>query len=202
MEWLDGKYEGLTASDSATALDRTGVNVGMIFLDRGPSDGDGGDVAGEIATQDHTVHVVMVSCHKPDFDIAEYPIDGYVEKPVTEDDLTEIVGQYERQQGYQRALEEYFSLSSKLAAIEAHQFEEQFAANAKYDRLKTRVQKSSKSTRLSQREQRTGTSCSRPALTYRGERLLETSRDNRLPRVSGVSSRRADPSQSPPGIFE
>jgi DNA-binding response OmpR family regulator len=140
VEWLDGKYEVLTASDRATALDRTGVDVDIVLLDRGLGDDDGGDVAGELAALDYTVHVVMVGWLEADFDIAEYPIDGYVEKPVTEDDLTEFAGQYERQQGYQRALEEYFSLSSKLAAIEAHQSEEQLAANAEYDRLKARVE--------------------------------------------------------------
>lgn len=137
-EWLCGQYEVRTAPDKDTAVDN--ADVDLVLLDRDMGEDDGRDVARELTEQGSDIHIVMVSWLEADFDIVESPLDGYVEKPVTEDNLVEIVEQYERLQDYQRSLGEYFSLSSKLAAIEAKQSEDQLAANAEYDHLKARVE--------------------------------------------------------------
>jgi CheY-like chemotaxis protein len=139
-EWLSGRYDVLTASDKETALDTVDADVDIVLLDRDLESDDERAIASALSEQKYSIHVVMVSWLEADFDIAAYPIDGYVEKPVTEDDLLEIVEQYEQQRGYQRALETYFSLSSKLAAIEAQQSAEQLSRNPEYDELKRCVE--------------------------------------------------------------
>jgi DNA-binding response OmpR family regulator len=139
-EWLDGRATVRTATGKDDGIAQMGHEVDLVILDRDLSGDDGRTVAVEMDEQGYDVHIVMVSWMEADFDIVEYPIDSYVEKPLTEQDFLAIVTQYERQQGYQNALEEYFALSSKLAAIEAHQSSESLASNPEYDRLKEQVE--------------------------------------------------------------
>lgn len=111
-----------------------------MILDRDLADADGCEVAVELDEQGYDVHILMISWLSPDFDIVEYPIDSYVEKPVTESDLLALVEQYRSQRSYQAALEEYFALSSKLAAIEASQSRGELESNPEYDSLTARVE--------------------------------------------------------------
>lgn len=138
-EWLTGECQVQTAATGEEGVEKMDHNVDLAILDRDMPGKDGREVAVEIEAQGYDVHIVMISWMSPDFDIVEYPIDSYVEKPVTEADMLNLIEQYERQRSYQAALEEYFALSSKLAAIEAEQSAEALESNPKYERLKDRV---------------------------------------------------------------
>lgn len=139
-EWLNRQTTVRTATGKADGIEQMSHAVDLVILDRDLSGDDGRTVAVAMDEQGYDVHIVMVSWMEADFDIVEYPIDSYVEKPITEHDLLGIVEQYERQQRYQNALEEYFALSSKLAAIEAKQSPESLESNPEYARLTDRVE--------------------------------------------------------------
>lgn len=139
-EWLGEECDLRTAGDREAAVDELDHDVDLLILDRELSGVDGRDVAVELDNHVDGVQIVMVSWQAADFDIVEYPIDSYVEKPVTEDDVIGLLEQYRTQRSYQSDLEEYFALSSKLAAIEAGHSTAELESNPEYDRLKARVE--------------------------------------------------------------
>lgn len=137
-EWLaDNDVE--TAQDGNRALEKIDSEYDLVLLDREMPGPSGREVAVEMEKQGYDLHVVMVSSLPADFDMVDYPIDGYVQKPATEDDILSLVDQYQRQQQYHQALEEYFSLTSKLAAIEADLPDAELATSDEYARLQERV---------------------------------------------------------------
>lgn len=137
-EWLDDN-DVETALDGNRALETVDEEYDLVLLDREMPGPTGREVAVEIDKEGYDVHVVMVSSLPANFDMVEYPVDGYVQKPATQDDIKSIIRQYRRQQEYHDALEEYFSLTSKLAAIEAELSEDDLEASDEYERLKRRV---------------------------------------------------------------
>lgn len=139
-EWLGEECAVRTAGDIRTGIATLDHEVDLVILDRELSGVDGRDAAVKLDSHVGGVHIVMVSWQAADFDIVEYPIDSYIEKPVTEDDVIALVDQYRTQRSYQADLEEYFALSSKLAAIEAEHSAADLESNPEYDRLKARVE--------------------------------------------------------------
>jgi DNA-binding response OmpR family regulator len=144
-EWLGDECAVRTAGDAQAGVDVLDHEVDLVILDRELSGVDGRDAAVELDSHVNGVHIVMVSWQAADFDIVEYPIDSYVEKPVTEDDVIALIEQYRTQRSYQADLEEYFSLTSKLAAIEAEHSPDELESNPEYDRLKARVEEKQES---------------------------------------------------------
>lgn len=134
-EWLEDENDIETARDGDEALEQIDEGFDLVLLDREMPGPNGREVAVEMETAGYDVHVVMVSSLPADFDIVEYPVDGYLQKPATADDITGIVERYVSQQSYQQALEEYFGLTSKLAAVEAELSDEKLEASDEYDRL-------------------------------------------------------------------
>lgn len=139
VEWLERDADIETAANGTAAMNTIDESVDLLLLDREMPGPNGRDVATELDEQGYDVHIVMVSSLPPDFDIIEYPIDGYLQKPASESDIRSIIEQYRRQRKYHEALEEYFSLTSKLAAIEAQLSPEQRQQNEEYEQLKERV---------------------------------------------------------------
>lgn len=136
-EWLTSEHTVETAANGNRALEMVDDSYDIVLLDRRMPGPDGPEVAAEMREFD--VHIVMISSLSADFDIVEYPIDSYVQKPIDRDDLESIVEQYASQQSYHDALEEYFSLTSKLAALEAQHTEAELSTHEEYTRLKSRV---------------------------------------------------------------
>lgn len=137
--WLGGKHTVRMAADGSEALDALGPAVDLVFLDRDMPGQSGTDVAQTVAETACDPYVVMVSSMDPDFDIVELPIDRYVQKPVSQDDLESVIDQCRVQDEYRSALDELFSLTAKLAAIQAEKPDEELAESEEYDRLKERV---------------------------------------------------------------
>lgn len=137
--YLGDEHTLRMATDGTEALDELDITVDLVFLDRDMPDMTGTEVAHEIAAMDHDPYVVMVSSMEADFDIVEMPIDGYVQKPVKRSDLQSVIEQCQRQESYEDALDEFFSLTAKLGVIEAQVDDEFLEDSARYQRLKRKV---------------------------------------------------------------
>lgn len=138
--WLDDS-EIRTAANGMEAVEEIDAGVDLVLLDRNMPGPTGEEVAEQLREQGYDGHIVMVSSEAADFDVLSYPIDDYVQKPVEESTLRSVVDRYERQQSYRESLEEFFALSSKLAAIESNLSAGERVANEEYDRLKRRVER-------------------------------------------------------------
>lgn len=119
-EWLSDGYTVDTAYTGEQALDLLDAAFDVALLDRRLPDLSGGEVLAEIRGRGIDCRVVMVSAVTPDFDVLEMGFDSYLTKPVTEDDLNEVVEQMLARAGYEDHLQEYFALVSKQATLRAH----------------------------------------------------------------------------------
>lgn len=137
--WLGGKHTVRMAADGSETLDAPGPAVDLVFLDRNMPGQSGTAVAHAVAETDCDPYVVMVSSMDPDFDIIEMPIDRYVQKPVSQNDLESVIDQCRAQDKYRCVLDEFFSLTAKLAAVETEKSEDELAESEEFDRLKERV---------------------------------------------------------------
>lgn len=137
--WLGETHTVRMAPDGSDGLEKLDGNVDIVFLDRKMPGLSGTDIAQRIEAGPHDPHVVMVSSLDAEFDIVDVPIDEYVQKPVDESQLQDVVDQFLVQQSYQSTLDEYFSLTAKLAMLEAQQSREQLAHSDEYEQLKEAV---------------------------------------------------------------
>jgi DNA-binding response OmpR family regulator len=138
--WLEDK-EVRTAANGMEAEEEIDDEVDLVLLDRNMPGPSGETVAEQFRDDGYDSHIVMVSSEAADFDVFSYPIDDYVQKPVDRSTLQSVVERYREQQSYRESLEEFFALSSKLAAIESNLSAGERVGNEEYDRLKRRVER-------------------------------------------------------------
>jgi cell shape-determining protein MreC len=78
----------------------------------------------------------MVTALDPDFEIADMPFDGYVTKPIGEEEMIEVVEQQLQYATYDDKLTEYFRVRSKLEVLEEEKAPETLEADERYAKLR------------------------------------------------------------------
>lgn len=139
-QWLENDYEVRTAYSGSEALDKLDENVDVVLLDRRMPDLSGEEVLTEIHEQELGCRVALVSAVEPDFDILELGFDAYLEKPVSEaDELRDTVETLLRRTTYDSQMQQFLSLATKKAALEAKKSREDLEANDEYAKLQTQL---------------------------------------------------------------
>ena len=138
--WLENRYRVRSAYEGEAALDVLDPAVDVVLLDRRMPGQSGDEVLEEIRERDIDCRVVMVTAVKPDFDIIEMGFDDYLVKPVSRDDLQETVEQMLTRVDYSAQLQEYFSLVSKKAVLEAEKGPDALEANEEYGDLRAEIE--------------------------------------------------------------
>jgi len=137
--WLGTEHEALSANGGREALELVdGVDV--VFLDRQMPGMSGDEVLEEIEARGLDCRVVMVTAVDPDFDIVEMPFDDYLTKPVDRSDLLEMVETMLTRDTYDEQLQEYFSMASKKATLEAEKNPVELDAHEEYREVSERVE--------------------------------------------------------------
>ncbi|WP_266080116.1 HalX domain-containing protein [Haladaptatus caseinilyticus] len=137
--WLEDSLDVRRAYEGREALELLDDEVVVVLLDRRMPGLSGDEVLAELRNRGLHSRVVMVTAVKPDFDIIEMGFDDYLVKPVSKDDLyTTVEGMLTRVE-YDDQMQEYFSLVSKVAVLEAEKPEEELAESDEYRQLSTRV---------------------------------------------------------------
>ena len=137
--WLELDHEVRTAYGGEEALDKVDADVDLVFLDRQMPDYSGDEVLERIRDQGLDCRVVMVTAVDPDFDIVDMGFDDYLTKPVMREDLDDAVETMQERDGYDDAMQEYFSLTSKKATLEAEKTPSELQENEEYQRMVERV---------------------------------------------------------------
>ncbi len=137
--WLEGAYEVRTAYDGQSALDELDEHVSVVLLDRRMPGLSGDEVLDQIRDGGYDCRVIMVTAVDPDFDIIEMGFDDYLVKPISKDELLDIIEQVSTRAKYDNELQEYFSLVSKKALLETEKSERELAENDEYAKLTERV---------------------------------------------------------------
>jgi len=133
--WLADDHEVQTAYSGQEAVQKVTADTDIVFLDRRMPQMSGDEVLTTIRGRDFDCQVAMVTGVTADFDILDLPFDAYLSKPVTEDDLNAVIERLHRRSTYDDALQDYFSLVSRQATLQAEKQPEQLAGNDEYAAL-------------------------------------------------------------------
>ncbi|WP_248515652.1 HalX domain-containing protein [Salinarchaeum laminariae] len=137
--WLQADWNVETAYDGETALEKMGESVEIVLLDRRMPGLSGDEVLEQIREEGYDCRVVMVTAVDPDFDIIEMGFDDYLVKPVSKDDLLDIIDRIQTRSTYEADIQEFYSLVSKKSLLESEKSERELEDNEEYQELAERV---------------------------------------------------------------
>lgn len=133
--WLEGRYTVHTSYNGTDALETLNQDIDVVLLDRRMPDMSGDEVLTEIRDRGLPCRVAMVTAVEPDFDVVEMGFDDYVTKPVTEDQLLDVVDSLLSRRQYDDRIQELFSLMSKRHVLEAEKSDADLATHDEYTTL-------------------------------------------------------------------
>lgn len=145
--WLGDEYDVRVAYDYQTALAAADEDVAVALLDRRLPEGSGDEVLAGVRERRLDCRVAMITAVDPGLDVVDLGFDDYLVKPVKPDDLRATVEGLLRRSEYDDLLQEQFAVSSKIAALEAHQSEQKLETSDEYARLRERFEASARSDR-------------------------------------------------------
>jgi DNA-binding response OmpR family regulator len=138
--WLQADWQVETAYDGEEALDKMADSVEIVLLDRRMPGLSGDEVLQRIRNEGYDCRVVMVTAVDPDFDIIEMGFDDYLVKPVSKEDLVDIVERIQTRSTYEADIQEYYSLVSKKSLLESEKSARELEDNEEYQELLERVE--------------------------------------------------------------
>lgn len=118
-KWLEFDYIVHTAYDGKSAVERIGPHLDVILLDRRMPGVTGDEVLTEIRESGLDCPVAMVTAVEPDFNIVEMGFDDYIKKPINEFELKSLVEKLLELETFDDAVQQFYQLASKKAALEA-----------------------------------------------------------------------------------
>lgn len=137
--WLQDERAVETAYDGEEALEKMTDSVEVVLLDRRMPGLSGDEVLEQIRDDGYDSRIVMVTAVDPDFDIIEMGFDDYLVKPVSKDELVEMVDDVADRSDYESDIQEYYALVSKKALLESEKADRELADNEEYQDLCDRV---------------------------------------------------------------
>ncbi|MEY7847624.1 response regulator transcription factor [Natrarchaeobius sp. A-rgal3] len=138
--WLETEWAVDTAYDGEEALEKMADSIEVVLLDRRMPGLSGDDVLEAIRDDGYDCRVVMVTAVDPDFDIIEMGFDDYLVKPVSKDELLEIVDEVSNRSEYESDILEYYALVSKKALLESEKADRVLSTNEEYQQLRERIE--------------------------------------------------------------
>lgn len=133
--WLSSEHSTEAAYSGSEGLEKCTVRTDVVFLDRRMPDRSGDEVLAGIREREYGCYVVMVSAVKPDLDIVDMALDGYLTKPVSQDDLHRAIDQFENWAEYDGPSRELISLVEKRDILDAERSSSVLAESERYGRL-------------------------------------------------------------------
>ncbi|MFC6767777.1 response regulator transcription factor [Natrinema soli] len=137
--WLEDDCDVETAYDGNEALDAIDGAIDVVLLDRRMPGLSGDTVLETIREQSLECRVAMVTAVEPDFDIVELGFDDYLVKPVSRDELVDIIDQLLLRATHDEQLQEFFALASKKALLDDQKTESERQSSQEYAELEDRM---------------------------------------------------------------
>lgn len=137
VEWLSTEYSPLlaTSKEDALALFAVETEVDVVLLDRRLPRSSGTEVLEAIRDRDERCQVAMVTAVEPDFDIIEMGFDGYLTKPVSADELRNLVDRMVTRLEYSRRLQRLETLLEKRLLLESNKSQDVLDGSDEYQSL-------------------------------------------------------------------
>ncbi|MFP8890144.1 HalX domain-containing protein [Natrialbaceae archaeon A-CW2] len=137
--WLGTERPVAAAYNGEQALEMMTDTIEVVLLDRRMPGLSGDEVLQTIREEGYDCRVVMVTAVDPDFDIIEMGFDDYLVKPVSKDELLEMVKNVSTRSDYKTDIQEYYALVSKKALLESEKADRELADHDEYQQLCARV---------------------------------------------------------------
>ena len=137
--WLGGRYDVRVVHDGESAIEELDADVDVVVLDRVMPGISGDDVLERIREERYGCRVVVVSAVEPDFDVVEMGFDHYLTKPVDGPELVGAIEKLRQRSEYTDRVQEYFSLVSKKALLDATKTEAEREESERYADLVRRI---------------------------------------------------------------
>lgn len=131
-EHLDGLCDIRTAYTGEEALQLLDESIDIVLLDRRLPDISGDDVLDHIRTRDLDCRVAIVTGVDPDVSLLDMPVDDYLVKPVTKEDLRRQVRRLANLDSYREPIREFRELASKQAVLEKEVGQERLTESEDY----------------------------------------------------------------------
>lgn len=144
-QWLADTYEVTTASDGQSSIDKLTDQFDVVLLDRRMPDISGDEVLDYIRSEAMDCRVAMVTGMHPDFDIVELGFDDYVVKPVSKNELCDLVQKLITLSTYSKEIQKAFQLAAKKSALEAEKSIRELNESKEYMSIERKLQDPSES---------------------------------------------------------
>jgi len=134
--WLEGEFTVETAADGSTALKTLeDGSFDLLVLDRKMPELSGIEILRRLESVGFDGYVLIVTGVEPEFEMVDLPIDEYLVKPVSEDEVLSAVERLSRRDSYHAQLRELFSLATKKARLEVELSGAELTSSPEYQRL-------------------------------------------------------------------
>ncbi|QSG05737.1 HalX domain-containing protein [Halapricum desulfuricans] len=135
---LRDRYTVRTAYGGQQALEAVDETVDVVLLDRRMPEQSGDDVLESLRSKGVETRVAMVTAVDPDFDVIEMPFDDYLTKPVSRTELFDTVERLLTCAKYDEQFQEFYSLTSKLATLQANKSQSELENSEEFAELTER----------------------------------------------------------------
>lgn len=133
--WLEGFCTVTAVNDCASAYEKFGESFDVVLLDRHLPDGKGDELLREIRSLSCDWPVAMVTAEEPDMNILSMEFDEYLCKPVSKEELQNVVTRLVAQTNYEEVITRFNRLTTKKKLMEEHYSHASLAERNEYSIL-------------------------------------------------------------------
>jgi len=138
-DYLKDSYDVLTAYSGEEGIDRLSEAVDVVLLDRRMPVVSGNEVLAEISERGLPCRVAMVTAVNPDFDIIEMGVDDYLVKPVTREELADVVDRLYTVAEYNERLQELTTRKLKRNVLQVEKTQTELQGSDRYQQLQAEI---------------------------------------------------------------
>jgi len=138
-EYLSESYEVRTAYGGVEAMEMLSTDLDVVVIDRRMPVVSGNEVLADIEERGLQCRVAMVTAVDPDFDIIDMGCDDYLVKPVTGDDLVEVVDRLMKVAEYDDRMRDLTAKKLKRNVLQVEKSESELASSEEFQRLQSEI---------------------------------------------------------------
>jgi DNA-binding response OmpR family regulator len=138
-DYLDERYHVQTGYSGEEGLEMLSEEVDVVLLDRRMPVVSGNEVLAQIQERGLPCRVAMVTAVNPDFDIIEMGIDDYLVKPVTQEELSEVVDRLYKITAYSEQLQALTTRKLKRNVLQVEKTQAELEESARYQELQQEI---------------------------------------------------------------
>jgi len=134
-DYLADDYDVRTAYSGEEGIELLSDAIDVVLLDRRMPVVSGNEVLAKIEERGLDCRVAMVTAVNPDFEIIDLRVDDYLVKPVTSEELREVVERLRKIATYNDQLQRLTAKKLKRNVLRVEKTESELRASERYQRL-------------------------------------------------------------------